>query len=65
MLCLKSYCKLILSFQANVSGDVTMTTVLGLNAFTTYSCTVRAVTVLDGPESDPATSITTLEAGIR
>ena len=64
MLCLKSYCKSILSFQASVSGDVTMATVLGLNAFTTYSCTVRAVTVLDGPESDPE-SVITLEAGIR
>ena len=41
-----------------------MTTVVGLNAFTDYSCTVRAVTVLDGPESSPA-SIKTLEAGIK
>ena len=61
---LKCYCKLILSFQASVDGDVTMATVLGLNAFTTYSCTVRAVTVLAGPESSPA-SVKTLEAGIK
>ena len=61
---LKCYFKLILSFQASVDGDFTMTTVLGLNAFTAYSCTVRAVTVLNGPQSDPA-SVTTREAGIR
>ena len=48
-------------FQANISSTLTMGRVSGLNAFTNYSCTVRAVTVSAGPMSDPAT-VTTLEA---
>ena len=38
-----------------------MGNVSGLNAFTNYSCTVHAVTVSDGPVSNPAT-VATLEA---
>ena len=38
-----------------------MGNVSGLNPFTNYSCTVHAVTVSDGPVSNPAT-VATLEA---
>ena len=47
----------------SVSGDVTMATITGLDPYTNYSCTVHAVTVSDGPQSDPA-AVTTHEAGM-
>ena len=32
--------------------------ITGLNPLTTYECTIHAVTVLDGPSSDPITVTT-------
>ena len=52
-----------LFFQTSVNGNVTMVTITGLNPFTNYSCTVHAVTISDGPQSDLA-AVTTLEAGM-
>ena len=40
-----------------------MATITGLIPFTSYSCTLHAVTVFDGPPSDPV-AVTTLEAGM-
>ena len=46
-------------FQVNVTGTSTTGIITGLNPSTTYECTVYAVTILDGPASDPIT-VTTL-----
>ena len=48
--------------QVNVTGDAMMGTVTGLSPFTVYSCTIFAVTVADGPESEPVV-VRTAEAG--
>ena len=48
--------------QFNVTDDATMGTVTGLSPFTVYSCTIFAVTVADGPVSDPLV-VTTAEGG--
>ena len=50
-----------MSFQASVNGTVTMGRVSGLNPFTNYTCTVHAVTVSNGPMSNPVT-VTTSQA---
>ena len=39
-----------------------MGTVTGLSAFTDYSCTIFAITVANGPMSDPPVVVTTAEA---
>ena len=49
--------------QVNVTGDATMGTVTGFSPFTVYSCTIFAVTVADGPESDPLV-VRTAEGGV-
>ena len=48
-------------FQDSVNGTVTMGRVSGLNPFTNYTCTVHAVTVSNGPMSNPVT-VTTSQA---
>ena len=48
-----------MSFQADANG--TMGRVSGLNPFTNYTCTVHAVTVSNGPTSNP-TTVATSEA---
>ena len=48
-------------FQANISGDATTGTISDVDAFTEYSCTIRAVTVADGPASSTVV-VTTLQA---
>ena len=45
-------------FQVSV-GMSTKATVTGMNPSTTYECTIHAVTMLDGPASNPVT-VTTL-----
>ena len=50
------------NFQVNITSTATMGTVTGLSPFTEYSCTIHAVSVADGPVSDPAV-VTTTEAG--
>ena len=40
-----------------------MGTVTGLSPFTVYSCKIFAVTVANGPMSDPPVVVTTAEAG--
>ena len=41
--------------QVNVTGTNTMETISNLIPFTSYNCTLHAVTVSDGPLSDPIT----------
>ena len=53
-------CKL---FQVNVSSTYTVKTLDDLRPFTSYTCTLHAVTISDGPLSDPIT-VTTAEQGI-
>ena len=48
--------------QVNVTGANTMETISDLTPFTSYNCTLHAVTVSDGPLSDPIT-VTTAEQG--
>ena len=48
--------------QVNVTGTNTMETISDLIPFTSYNCTLHAVTVSDGPLSDPIT-VTTAEQG--
>ena len=50
--------------QVNVIGINTMETISNLTPFTSYNCTLHAVTVSDGPLSDPIT-VTTAEHGIK
>ena len=50
-------------FQVNVTSTNTMKTLDNLRPFTSYTCTIHAVTVSDGPLSDPIT-VTTAEQGI-
>ena len=47
----------------NITSTNTMETLDNLRPFTTYTCTLHAVTVSDGPLSDPIT-VTTAEQGI-
>ena len=51
-------------FQINVTNTYTMKTIDDLRPFTSYNCTLHAVTVSDGPLSDPIT-VTTDEQGIQ
>ena len=53
-------CKL---FQVNVSSIYTVKTLDNLKPFTNYTCTLHAVTISDGPLSDPIT-VTTAEQSI-
>ena len=48
--------------QVKVIGINTMETISNLTPFTSYNCTLHAVTVSDGPLSDPIT-VTTAEHG--
>ena len=50
-------------FQVNVTGANTMEMLNNLKPFTNYTCTLHAVTVSDGPMSDPIT-VTTAEQSI-
>ena len=50
-------------FQINVTDTNTMETLDGLRPYTSYNCTLHAVTVSDGPLSDPIT-VTTAEQGM-
>ena len=52
-----------LYIQVNITGAAMMGTVTGISPFTDYSCTIFAVTVNDGPVSDPVI-VRTAEAGI-
>ena len=58
---LQTYC--IIVFQVNVTGTYTVRTFNNLRPYTSYNCTLHAVTVSDGPLSDPIT-VTTAEQGI-
>ena len=49
-------------FQVNVTSTNTMETISGLTPFTSYNCTLHAVTVSDGPLIDPII-VTTTEQG--
>ena len=49
-------------FQVNVSSVITVETFDNLRPFTSYTCTIHAVTVSDGPLRDPIT-VTTAEQG--
>jgi len=44
--------------QINVTSTNTMETLKDLKPFTSYTCTLHAITVSDGPSSDPITVIT-------
>ena len=50
-------------FQIDITSTSTMETLDNLRPFTSYTCTIHAVTVSDGPLSDPIT-VTTAEQGI-
>ena len=50
-------------FQIDITSTNTMETLDNLRPFTSYTCTIHAVTVSDGPLSDPIT-VTTTEQGI-
>ena len=52
-----------ISFQLNTTGGVTQIEVTGLAPFTTYICTAHAVTVSDGPMTDPM-RVTTAQQGL-
>ena len=52
-----------LYIQVNITGAAMMGIVTGLSPFTNYSCTLFAVTVTNGPVSDPII-VRTAEAGI-
>ena len=52
------YFNIIVQFQVSIVGTNTRETVTGMNSSTTYECTIYAVTVLDGPASNPVTVIT-------
>ena len=41
------------TLKINVTGDTTRATVVGLNPFSNYNCTLHAVTVSSGPMTDP------------
>jgi len=49
--------------QKNTTGDLTEAVLVGLTPYSSYTCTLHAVTVSDGPNTD-AMTITTAEAGI-
>ena len=51
-------------FQVNITSITTVKTLDNLRPFTSYNCTLHAVTVSDGPLSDPIT-VTTAEHGIK
>ena len=53
----------ILCVQVNVSSTYTVETLDNLKPFTSYTCTLHAVTISDGPLSDPIT-VTTAEQSI-
>ena len=55
--------KLCIIFQVNTTGADTMKMLDNLRPFTSYNCTLHAVTVSDGPLSDPIT-VTTAEQGM-
>ncbi|XP_065907794.1 cell adhesion molecule DSCAM-like isoform X2 [Dysidea avara] len=46
----------------NTTGNFTEITITGLTPYTSYTCTLHAVTVSDGPKSDPITVMTAEEA---
>ena len=48
--------------QTNTTGSLTDVTVSGLTPYTSYTCTIHAATVSDGPDSIPVT-VTTAEEG--
>jgi len=48
--------------QENTTGDLTEAVLVGLTPYTSYTCTLHAVTVSDGPNTD-AMTITTAEEG--
>lgn len=48
--------------QINATSTNTIKTLENLKPFTSYTCTLHAVTVSDGPLSDPIT-VTTAEQG--
>ena len=50
--------------QVNVTDTNIMETISNLTPFTSYNCTLHAVTVSDGPLSDPIT-VTTAEQGTQ
>ena len=51
-------------FQVNITSITTIKTLDNLRPFTSYNCTLHAVTVSDGPLSDPIT-VTTAEQSIQ
>ena len=56
------YICIYIVFQVNVSSVIATETLDNLRPFTSYTCTLHAVTVSDGPLSDPIT-VTTAEQG--
>ena len=49
---------ILFDFQINVHSTSTMKTLDDLRPFTSYTCTIHAVTVSDGPLSNPLTVMT-------
>ena len=49
-------------FQVNVTGTYTVKTINNLRPYTSYICTLHAVTVSEGPLSNPI-NVTTAEQG--
>ena len=59
---LRTYVYALYIYQVNVTSTNTMETLDNLKPFTSYTCTLHAVTVSDGQLSDPIT-VTTAEQG--
>ena len=53
----------VVIIQRNITGDNTVGTVTGLRPFTSYECSIHAVTKYGGPHSYYIT-VETLEGGI-
>ena len=58
-----AYCCEEVEVYAILVTCITETVVTGLTPFTTYICTVHAVTVSDGPKVDPM-NVTTSQQGM-
>jgi len=62
-LSIRHFLIIIFMLQINVTSTNTMEILEDLRPFTSYTCTLHAVTVSDGPLSDPII-VTTAEQGV-